>query len=118
MLAHAPHGGAGGEELRAHLAGQRLHVVGDGHLDHRRALHVADGDRVERDVDPRQRRGVGVHGRLVQRVDLGVRGRVDDGALGGEGPGDGAADRAARAVDHRVSALEDHSGVTSSERPE
>jgi hypothetical protein len=99
------------------------------HLDHRRALYVAVGDRVERDVDAVDGVGVRVDRRRVERVDhrgLGGPARGADVAgdhlqplerppaeeharpLPRERAGDGAADRAAAAVDHRALALQQH----------
>jgi hypothetical protein len=108
-------------------------VVLEGQLGERRPLDVEDADGVECDVDTacarRDRIGVVGDGVLVERVDLGglggaarrrnllgysiergerTPGEKDVRSLACEGPGDGAADRAAASVDHGVLVLQQH----------
>jgi hypothetical protein len=68
----APRRGARGQEQRAHGGMDRRLEVGQRHLRQRRALHVAVGDHVDRDVERPRARGprirVGVDRRLVERV--------------------------------------------------
>src|ERR687896_1931593 len=130
---HVPRGRPGGQESRACGGLHRRHEVTHGHLRERGPVGVRVGDQVERDVDAAgvRRHGVGVlvDRVLVERVDLrclrrspsgtdlrgnrlerrqGAAGEEDPGALAGERPSNGAADRPAPSVDHGVLVLEQH----------
>jgi hypothetical protein len=116
-----------GEKRRAHGGEDRLREVLELHLGDRRVLHVAEGDHWNETSMPGLRSddvGVVVDRAAVQRVNLGssARGgdRPDDGLrrctrtaprggpslLARECTRDGAADRAAAAVDHGALVLE------------
>jgi hypothetical protein len=136
--AHVPGGHRGGNELGLHGGGDRLQELGQGDLP-QRLLDITQADDVDRGVEPARLGDQAVdqvlHRPLVEGVDhggprpaaagtdllgncsqlrLGTARELDQGTGGSEVARDGAADRAAGAVDHGDLVLEQH--VSSRER--